>query len=492
MAGKARKIEVARGAQEWVDRLSEQEMPALATTVRRLRKLACQDDASVGQLVKVILKDPALTSNVIRIANSVHYNVSNTKTNTISRAIIIVGFEAIRSICITVKVIEALLGDAPNERLMNLVAQSFHAAMQAKTLAKKLGAEDQEEVFIAALLYHLGEAAFWCYGGDTVQMVDAKLRIPGASKRAVVEEVLGTGFDQVSVGLAKSWRLGDTLIQVLEDPHQGHPPVRAVILGQAMAEAAKKGWDSVPAQKIMKKMAKFSGLKLKDMQQQVLECADQTAKMSKVWGAGKIRHLIPSTQKMKHELASGEVPSAVVDAANESEFIQANSELQLSILRELSTLMYAKVDVNLVFNMVLEGIHRGVGLDRALLALKSADGKALLGKYVLGENCETFGDRFNFSLSGDHAFSYCMKNLEPIWFGHSASGPVKHLYTSELKAVLDAKDFFCGPIIVKNRAVGIFYGDYQQSKRPLNDEQFASFRHFVQQASMSLSMHGQK
>ncbi|MBV1884738.1 MAG: HDOD domain-containing protein, partial [Gammaproteobacteria bacterium] len=186
MAGKARKIEVARGAQEWVDRLSEQEMPALATTVRRLRKLACQDDASVGQLVKVILKDPALTSNVIRIANSVHYNVSNTKTNTISRAIIIVGFEAIRSICITVKVIEALLGDAPNERLMNLVAQSFHAAMQAKTLAKKLGAEDQEEVFIAALLYHLGEAAFWCYGGDTVQMVDAKLRIPGASKRAVV------------------------------------------------------------------------------------------------------------------------------------------------------------------------------------------------------------------------------------------------------------------------------------------------------------------
>ncbi|PCJ17764.1 MAG: histidine kinase [Gammaproteobacteria bacterium] len=492
MVEKARKIQVSRGTQEWVDRLSDQEMPALATTVRRLRKLACQDDASVGQLVKVILKDPSLTSNVIRIANSVHYNVSNTKTNTISRAIIIVGFEAIRSICITVKVIEALLGDTPNARLMNLVAQSFHAAMQAKNLAKKLNTEEQEEVFIAALLYHLGEAAFWCYGGESAQIVDSKLRMPGAGKRAVVEEVLGTGFDQLSCGLAKSWRLGETLIKVLENPHQDHPSVRAVILGQAIAEAAKQGWDSVPAQKMMKRMAKYAGLPLKDLQQQVLECADKTAKMSKVWGAGKIRHLIPSTQKMKDELASGELPEVETVAANESEFIQANHELQLSILRELSTLMYAKVDVNLVFNMVLEGIHRGVGLDRALLALKSADGKVLVGKYVLGESSDQFGERFSFPLRGDNIFSYCMKNLEPVWFKHPSSGPIKHLYTSELSAVLEVKDFFCGPIMVKNRSVGMFYADYHHSQRPLDEEQFASFRHFVQQASMSLSMHGQK
>lgn len=492
MSEQVKKIVVPRGTNEWVERLSEVDMPALATTVRKLRKLTVDSDTSVSHLVKVILKDPSLTSHVIRVANSVHYNVSNTKTNTVSRAVVIVGFEAIRSMCISIKVIEALLGDASNERLKNLMAQSFHAAMQAKEMAKKYGEEVQEEVFIASLLYHLGEAAFWCYGGDTVRTVDAKLRIPGAKKKAVVEEVLGTGFDKLSIGLARSWRLGDTLVEVLENPRQDNPAVRSVILGQAIAEAAKRGWDSEAADKVMKRIAKFQGISFAEVQKQILDCADKTVQMSRVWGATKIRHLIPSTKKLKEELADTKKVEPMEEAANVVAPAQENQELQLSILRELSTMMYDKVDVNLVFNMVLEGIHRGVGLDRALLALKSNDGKALVGKMALGDSSDKFGERFNIPIRGDHIFNYCMNNKEPIWFGHASTAAVQYLLTSEIKAVLHVESFFCAPIIVKNRSVGVFYGDYHHTNRELKEEQFASFRHFVQQASMSLSMHGQK
>lgn len=140
------------GLQAWLDRLSKAELPALSAVVQDLHRLSQTEKTSVQQLADVLLRDATLTSKVLRIGNSVYYNPSQEPIRTISRAIMLIGFDNVRLIGMSVCVIDSLLTRAPREQLHMLLARSFHAAVQARNLAGYVLKRDQEEVFIAALL----------------------------------------------------------------------------------------------------------------------------------------------------------------------------------------------------------------------------------------------------------------------------------------------------------------------------------------------------
>ena len=65
-------------------------------------------------------------------------------------------------------------------------------------------------------------------------------------------------------------------------------------------------------------------------------------------------------------------------------FLDPDPMLQLQILRELSSLMEVQPDFNSVLEMVLEGMYRGIGMDRTLFALRTPDHRFLVGRYALG------------------------------------------------------------------------------------------------------------
>lgn len=487
MASDAQKIEIPFGTKDWVNRLARREMPALAHSIQSLNSLSVDDEACIQALVKVILEDPNLTARIIRISNSVHYNKTGVRTNTISRAISLIGLDTIRSLCITSKVIDALLRQVPNDRLLSVVAQSFHSAMQAKTLVSSAKSAVQEEVFIAALMYQIGEASFWCYGGDATIIVDAKLRIPGAKKDDVTEEVLGTKFKYLSFGLAKAWRLGDSLLGALQNKSLT-PCAGAVRLGHEISViSANEGWESFKMEELAKKVAEYKKISEEEALTQLIDCADRTVELARNWGVTEIESLIPSSAglSMQGNMEDvAEVNAAVPDLAQEDQ------QLQLNILRELSLMAGNKVDVNTVFNMVLEGIHRGIGMDRALLAMKTKDGKGVLGRYLMGDKSGTqsIGQRFNFPIKENNIFGYIFKGTTPFWFGERESAATQALLSSDIKAVLGSGEFFIAPIVVRGRSIGLIYADCRWTNRALKREQYAAFNHFVQQVSLVLSM----
>lgn len=159
----------AQGVQAWIERLNQSELPALASVVKDLQRLAAHEHASVQQLADVLLRDASLTSKVLRVGNSSYYNPSRETIKTISRAIVMIGFENVRLISLSVTLIDSLLARAPREQLLELLARSFHAAVQARNIAGYVLSRHEEEVFIAALLYNVGELAFWGCGGEQVE-----------------------------------------------------------------------------------------------------------------------------------------------------------------------------------------------------------------------------------------------------------------------------------------------------------------------------------
>ena len=172
------------GLQSWIDRLNQAELPALASVVQDLHRLSQAEKASVQQLADLLLRDASLTAKVLRVGNSVYYNPSQESIRTISRAIVLIGFDNVRLIGMSVSLIDSLLTRVPREQLQMLLARSFHAAVQARNIAGYVLTKHQEEVFIAALLHKVGELAFWACGGEQADELADALALERPQARA--------------------------------------------------------------------------------------------------------------------------------------------------------------------------------------------------------------------------------------------------------------------------------------------------------------------
>ena len=95
--------------QAWVTYLSKVELPVLANTLKRINELTDSRNSTVNELANVILNDAQLTSQVLRLSNTVFYNQTRTQVSTVSRVITLIGFDAVKSMAISSLIVDALL-----------------------------------------------------------------------------------------------------------------------------------------------------------------------------------------------------------------------------------------------------------------------------------------------------------------------------------------------------------------------------------------------
>jgi GAF domain len=169
--------------------------------------------------------------------------------------------------------------------------------------------------------------------------------------------------------------------------------------------------------------------------------------------------------------------------------------LQLTILRELSSMLDGKHDINLLLEMVLEGIARGVGMDRALFAMLNPERTRLRARYALGWDKDDMREKFLFDISPLKAniFSHALDTHEAFWIGGPDADPrLARLMSTDVLALTGKAQFFVMSVEINGRSIGLFYADRKSSGRGLDEEAFSAFRHFCQQANMALakSRHG--
>lgn len=469
---------VARGLDSWIRKLTKQNMPVVGKVIAELNSLTGRDDTEINQLAEVILRDANLTSHVLRVANSVHYNHSSSAINTVSRAIVLIGLKGMRAVCISLLLIDSLLKKGgPRERLLQLMAQGLHAATQARDLVIRQDADAAEEVFIAALLFNLGEMAF--LANEKITDENSALLSDNAKDReAAMERVLGTSFKAITRALAKHWKLGETLELALYPGREPNTKVRAVILGERLSRAAPKGWDSAATQKIIAEIAAYT---MQDEEQCLIsaqESAGRAAEVALHYGAAEVCPLIPSKNT--------KAPVQKNQAA--AKLLRGDAQLQLNILRELTTATAERADVNTIFQMVIEGMHRGIGLERVVVAfIQQHQAKA---KYVLGEGTEGWRNSFAFDVGpySENIFTSAMASSATVWIDAAFISQHRQLYTPDIQQVLGVVPAFVYVLRVGDRTPGLFYADRAESGGTLSKDQFESFRHFASQAQINLNL----
>lgn len=477
-----------RNLAEWVERLSDKGMPVFAKTVRDIAGVAADRESSAAELSRVILQDAAMTARLLRVANSPIYGLtqSGRAISTVSRAVVLLGFDTVRSLCLTLAVVDALGDSAQKSRVAEHMARSFHAAVQARAIAEKRRDTSPEEVFIATLLHDIGDLAFWSLQSDVAGRLETALRRPGCDRAQAQREVLGFELRELSLGLTRKWNLGKLLENTLERKGDSDPRVSSVQLAHELARSAEHGWERPETKQLLGRIAEAVYQPLQEVTRLVHENASLAARTARLYGVSDAAERIPLPESQRK---SSEAPVVAVQIAPKSAYNKPDPMLQLTILRELSGMLDGKHDINLLLEMVLEGIARGIGMDRTLFAMLNPERSRLRARYALGWDSLDMREKFVFDISPLHAsiFSHVLDAREPLWVGQDKDARLKSLLTPAVLAVTGGVAFFLMPVEINGRSIGLFYADRVPSGRPLDEDAYGAFKHFCQQANLALA-----
>ena len=187
----------------WVQRLNQGNMPIFAHTVQSIAATANRDDSSFSELAWSILQDPGLTAQVLKLSNSIYYNPSPRRINTVSRALMRLGFETVKEMCLSIALVESVLPNLHRKKVALEIARAFHSGVQAKNIATLRKLATPEEIFIAALLSRIGQIAFWCFAGDVGDRLELAMQEPNQTEDKAEIEVLGFRLERLTLRLSQ-------------------------------------------------------------------------------------------------------------------------------------------------------------------------------------------------------------------------------------------------------------------------------------------------
>jgi HD-like signal output (HDOD) protein len=281
------------GLNAWLERIRDQELPIFGRTAEQIRALTDSDKAAVSQLADAILCDPGMTAKLLRIGNSVIFNTSGAQITTVSRAVLMIGFNQVRQVALSVAFVDALLRGPVRERVLRELARACHAAVQARWLAVRRHDAQPEEVFIAALLYRFGDMAFWCLAGETGDELEEALRLNPQTPGDVEQSLLGFRLPQLTVALTRDWRVSPLLQSVLKGGYPKRSREYGVALAFRLAEGSEAGWGSKTARARLKEAADFVQLPVEDITEAIRKNAAEAAIIADCYGATAAARFIP-------------------------------------------------------------------------------------------------------------------------------------------------------------------------------------------------------
>ena len=452
--------------QAWVSYLSKVELPVLANTLRQINELTDSRNSTVNELANVILNDAQLTSQVLRLSNTVFYNQTRTQVSTVSRAITLIGFDAVKSMAISSLIVDSLLKRNDRSHLLRCLARAIHAAVQARCLMPKRTEHALEEVFIGALLMNIGELAFWSCETEQASELEERLRLEEPPVEAQ-KAVLHTTFTEITRGLVDAWSLGPFIKEVVA-PGKANSMASSLVRNSVeMARVSENGWSGAEMDKVLEKLSDDIGETPAAIRDQLKVNAQEATKVAVSLGIPQVTALLPGNQ----------------ESAPDAQAPAMDSDLQLRILRELTQTLAEKPDINEVCQLVIEGIHRAIGMQRVALLMTDRSGELLVPRKVGGRGTEEWREHFIIKKDGTGPLGPLLPHGPCAVYE-----PRKQTEGVPYDRWLGKVPALTGSLKAKGRLVGLFYADNAAAGYVPSEQQLAAFGHFIQNAQLCLTL----
>ncbi len=196
-------------------------LPALPSIAARLIEVVNSPDSSAEDAAELIQNDPALTSKIIRLANSAFYGMPRS-ISSVSSAVVILGFNTLRSVALSAAIMNIFKSCDGTFDYKRFWRHSVVCGMNAKSIAGKnirLIMVDPEGAFCMGILHDIGKLIFAQFFSDEYGLVGKKVGAQQLSTLQAEQEVFGLTHTRIGATLADKWALPVEVESVLIHHH---------------------------------------------------------------------------------------------------------------------------------------------------------------------------------------------------------------------------------------------------------------------------------
>lgn len=212
--------------------LSSKDLPTLPIIATKLLELTAREETTLTEIASLIAQDMALSTKVLRVANSAFYNFPQ-QISSINQAVSILGINAVRSLVLSFSFLS--LGKKQKQSLFDLEQfweRSLVEATAAKLVIEQVTNADAEEAFTVGLLQNIGQLVLavtlpQVYNQVLEQLHEQRLQAGSNSsidieaiERELELRLIGITHAEVGYEVAKAWRLPENLLLPIRYHHQ--------------------------------------------------------------------------------------------------------------------------------------------------------------------------------------------------------------------------------------------------------------------------------
>ena len=471
--------------EQWIELIAHSELPAITSTARMLDKFSNDDKSSLPKLSEAILHDQALSSCLLKVANNIQH-IGVNKVTTVSRATVVLGIQPVKNICLTAKLVSSLLtsknvDENVYQQLTLLMASSFYAGMLAKMMVPNYSDEVQEEVYLAAMLYRIGETAFWSTGGSLARKLASEESRSIKNYQGYCQQQMGTSFTELSKGLASTWNLSDLLLKALDQPTSRTDEVRIVYYSDKLSTIIAQPGDNEEAfNHLLDEIAAIMKISVRQLKSRIEHTRELATKLLSSYGADiLIEHIkvLPS---------SGDFVQAM--------FVSATQELSkekalLNIFMKLTNLMQNNKDLNEYLHLTLENLVKIFSFDRCAFLMLVDEKRYVKSRLVINDKAEQ--EPFNIYLSikeSDNIIARAVKENTPVLINDKSQGLWRDLITEELNDLIKNGAMAIVPVRISGKVVGVICVQLLENKVRISTEDFSQVCSLIEHLNMCLTM----
>lgn len=475
------------------------DFPALSDSVSAINKLTASEKESINKLSNTILKDYALTNKILRLVNSAYYRqVGGGNISTVSRAVIVLGFDAVRNIAITVLLFEHLQNKSNARDLKEGFLRSNLAGLLGRDASKNIMAREGEEAFICSMFHNLGQLLAQFYFPEEVETVRNLMQTKQLPERTAATQVLGLSFQDLGMGIAKNWGFPPSIVQSMKPLPEG--PIRkpttpeqtlhvisgfsnevCELIASHTPEDRNKMLRSVTdryaaclqvSDKDLRASVEQAFIELKDLASILRVNLKQSpfARQIQSFSGAKDEPSVDATPTDPAMAALADtvltdVPSYDVGEGGEAEGAAAapgaDAQSILSAgIQDISNSLVEDFALNDILRIILETMYRSMGFHRVMLCLKDAKSGMMIGRFGFGPDTSELAKTFRFPLTYEpDVFHLATAKAVDIIITDIDDPKIADRIPKWYRQKVTAKTFVLFPLTLKGNPVAMIYCD---------------------------------
>ncbi len=197
------------------------DLPPFSAIANRALKLTNDPRSSAIDISRVISYDPAFTARVLRMANSAYYGFSR-KVTTVSEAIVILGYETLKSVVLALTLQKFYDREVHGYGLEkgDLWKHSVGCALASRLIATQVKYISIEEAFVAGLLHDVGKVILNQFVREEIDKIIELSGSQGLSFAEAEKQVLGFDHQDIGSKVAEKWNFNDKIVEAIRCHHR--------------------------------------------------------------------------------------------------------------------------------------------------------------------------------------------------------------------------------------------------------------------------------